>query len=71
MTDRKPFGQAIEGEPLELRRLNEDEAIKLEAPYGAVGIFRISFNKAKNGKFLGFIDFDNIYDPQGNRFYND
>ena len=76
MVDRKDFGPAIEGKPLEMRRMSYDELPEgcksFDCP---VGIYRISLNPHKNGKLLAVVDFDDIFDATGeetgNRFNND
>jgi hypothetical protein len=74
MVDRLPFGQAIEGEPLELRRLTPVELLGIDEGFkrfvNPVGIFRIYMSNRKS-KLLAIVEFDDVFDLSGNRFHND
>lgn len=73
MADRKNFGETFEGKgvgsgipEVTLRRMTEEEMEKLNLAYRdeTVGIFHGSAP-------IAIVMFDDIYDHQGNRFYND
>ncbi len=74
MIDRTPFGQAIEGEPIQIRRLTEVELLGIDQSFmrfnNPVGIFRFYMTNRKP-KLLAIVEFDDLFDLNGNRFYND
>lgn len=70
---RKEFSR-IEGIAVELRRMTPKQASKAgcrSMGANAVGIFTVSMNEAKNNKLVAVVDFDDIFDNEGNRFYYD
>lgn len=71
--ERLDFGQAIEGEPLEMRRLSQTDLLGIDNGFtrfdNPVGIFRIYMSNRKP-KLLAIVEFDDLFDLSGNRFYN-
>jgi hypothetical protein len=69
---RKPFGEVFEGKKIgegipqvTLRRLTSEEEQKYDVfPSQNVGIFH-------GADPIAFVDFDDLFDADGNRFYND
>ena len=74
MIDRLAFGQAIEGEPLEMRRLTPVELLGIDSGFtcfnNPVGIFRIYMSNRKS-KLLAIVEFNDLFDLSRNRFDND
>ena len=74
MIDRQLFSQAIEGEPLKMRRLTPIELLGIDKSFASfsnpVGIFRIYMSNRKS-KLLAIVILDDIFDLNGNRFGND
>jgi hypothetical protein len=72
MVDRIPFSE-IEGLPLELRRLKPVELLGIDNSFNnwlnPVGIFRVP-NVGKP-VLIAVVEFDDLFDLSGYRFYND
>jgi hypothetical protein len=75
MSDRKPFGEVFEGKDpdgrggthisVTLRRLTPEETAAANLPPdNTVGIFHGS-------EMIACVDFDDLFDGEGNYFYND
>lgn len=65
---RKPFGEVFETDPkplCTLRRLTPEETAAANLPQdNTVGIF-------KGTEMIGCVDFTDLFDGEGNYFYND
>jgi hypothetical protein len=62
---RTPFSSLENERPLKIRRLTDDERQARYLAGSVVGIF------SHAGKMLAVVDFDDIFDENGNRFDND
>lgn len=70
--ERKPFSKAIEERPgLTMRRLTQEEEQALNGGSHCLGECVGIFNVYGNKKMLAFIAMEDIFDENGNRFYND
>lgn len=70
---RKPFSKAIEQRPgVTLRRLTDEDKQNYPHAIGGGGDNYVGvFNVYGKQKLLAILDFDDLFDERGNRFYND
>jgi len=73
MVDRTPFSQIEEQPSLVIRRLTSEELVKYEQRYSAnlVGIFTpAKLAPPRKEQLIAVVEFDDLFDIQGNRFYD-